>query len=243
MMYRRWLMSLSVLLVSYLALAADSAPLGFLQRKPLPYPQDRPLPMPQTPLEVRERNKQVVLDFYKIISDQRQWTEENRRKYFQDDFIQHDPAEPNTSEAFFNFFRAMMPPPAPPADASAGGASAGGASAGGASAGGASAGGATAAARPPGPMRMPGVTSADVNGSPVNWMVAEGDIVVVVRHRNWDWPGGPTPVYNGIFVDIWRLQDGKIKEQWCTATPADANLNRIFALMKQGKFPKNKDWD
>jgi hypothetical protein len=40
-------------------------------------------------------------NLYKIISDKRQWTDENRKKYFADDFIQHDPAEPNTSAAFF----------------------------------------------------------------------------------------------------------------------------------------------
>lgn len=202
--------------------AAD-APLKFLERKNLSYPQDKPLPMPETSKDIREKNKQVVLDFYKVISDKRQWTDENRKKYFHDDFIQHDPAEPNTSEAFFNFFRNMGPPGgAPP-----------------------TAGGAAPANAPPARpmMRMEGVVSMDSNNSPVNWMVAEGDIVVVVRHRNWKWEGGPTEVFNGIFVDIWRLEDGKIKEQWCSATPADANLNKIVAMMKEGKFPKNKNWD
>lgn len=207
-----------------MAQAAD-APLNFLERRNMSTPQDRPLPMPETSKAVRERNKQVVLDFYKIISDQRQWTDENRKKYFADDFIQHDPAEPNTSEAFFNFFRNMGPPGggAPPAAGAA----------------------APAAGAAPqrGPMRMEGVTSSDSIGSPVNWMVAEGDIVVVLRHRNWKWEGGPTPVFNGIFVDAWRLENGKIKEQWCSATPADANLNKIFAMMKENKFPKSKAWD
>lgn len=217
-MMSRLLLAASTSLFACVALAADPATLGFLERKNLPYPQDKPLPMPQSTEAVREHNKQVVLDFYKVISDKRAWTDENRKKYFQDDFIQHDPAEPNTSEAFFNFFRNMMPPPAPSASS-----------------------GATTA--PPRQMRMPGFASADSNGSPVNWMVAEGDIVVVVRHRNWDWTGGPTPVYSGIFVDVWRLRDGKIAEQWCSATPADANLNKIFEMMKANKFPKGKDWD
>lgn len=212
-----WMTVTMLGLGAMLAQAAD-APLGFLERRNLSTPQDKPLPMPETSKAVRERNKQVVLDFYKIISDKRQWTDENRRKYFRDDFIQHDPAEPNTSEAFFNFFRTMGQPQA-------------------------GAGGAAPAARPPGPMRMEGVASSDSNGSPVNWMVAEGDIVVVVRHRNWKWEGGPTPIFNGIFVDVWRLVDGRIQEQWCSATPADANLNKIFALMKENKFPKNPNWD
>lgn len=218
------LLAMTALLCAQTVLAADNnaAPLGFLERKDLPYPQDKPLPMPETTQDVREHNKQVVLDFYKIISDKRQWTEENRKKYFQDDFIQHDPAEPNTSEAFFNFFR-NMGPPSPPANAGSSGAA--------------------APPKPRGPMKMEGPASSDSNGSPVNWMVAEGDIVVVLRHRNWEWKGGPNPTYNGIFVDVWRLKDGKIAEQWCSATTADANLNEIFSMMKQGKFPKNKNWD
>jgi predicted SnoaL-like aldol condensation-catalyzing enzyme len=208
-----------------LALAAEKAPLDFLERKNLATPQAEPFVLLETPKSVREKNKRVVLDFYKVISDKRQWTDDNRKKYFHDDFVQHDPAEPDTSEAFFNFFRNMGPPDgAPPSGAPPAGAPPAGA--------------------PRGPMmRMPGFSSSDSNGSPVNWMVTEGDYVVVVRHRNWNWEGGPTPVYNGIFVDVWHLVNGRIKEQWCSATPADANLNKINAMLKEGKFPKRKSWD
>jgi predicted SnoaL-like aldol condensation-catalyzing enzyme len=94
-----------------------------------------------------------------------------------------------------------------------------------------------------GPMKMVGESSDDANDSPVNWMVAEGDIVMVARHRNWEWKDGPTPVFNGIWVDIWKLKDGKIKEQWCTATPSDANVPKINQAIKDGKFPKSKNWD
>ncbi len=82
---------------------AEEASLQFLERRNLDHPQSTPLPMPQSSRKVRERNKQVVLDFYKIISDQRQWTSENARKYFWPDFIQHDPTEPDTANALFAF--------------------------------------------------------------------------------------------------------------------------------------------
>jgi predicted SnoaL-like aldol condensation-catalyzing enzyme len=198
------------------ALAAEDADLKFLERRNLDHPQSTPLPMPQSSWEVREHNKQVVLDFYKIISDKRQWTTENARKYFWPDFIQHDPADPDTSSAFFAFFNTMRPPSSA-ADAAAGG------------------------SPPPGPRKQPGNYSVDSNGSPLNWMVAEGDIVVVARHRNWDWKDGPAPVYEGVFVDIWRVVDGKLKEQWCTATPADANLAHIREFLDKGLFPKTKE--
>lgn len=210
----RVLVAVAALLSAQLALAAD-AKLGFLERRNLTVPQDKPLPMPETSKDVRDRNKQLVLDFYKVISDKRQWTDENRKKYFADDFIQHDPAEPNTSAAFFDYFRTMRLPSSAASD------------------------GAPAAEI----LKMPGAAAMDSNNSPVNWMVAEGDIVVVARHRNWAWKDGPTPVFNGIWVDIWRLENGKIKEQWCSARQEDANLPKILATIKEGQFPKNKNWD
>ena len=200
------------------ATAAD-ADLKFLERRNLDHPQSTPLPMPQSSWQVREHNKQVVLDFYKIISDKRLWTPENARKYFWPDFIQHDPAEPDTSNAFFAFFNTMRPPQSAPGDTSTG----------------------SPPPPPPGPRKQPGNYAVDSNGSPINWMVAEGDIVVVARHRNWDWKDGPVPVYDGVFVDIWRVVDGKLKEQWCTATPADANLAHIREFIDKGMFPKTKE--
>jgi predicted SnoaL-like aldol condensation-catalyzing enzyme len=225
--------ALAMVLSAQASFAAD-APLKFLERRNLSTPQEKPFAMPETPKDVRERNKQVVLDFYKVISDKRQWTDENRKKYFADDFIQHDPGEPNTSEAFFNFFRTMGPPGgqqggAPP-QGMGDGMTAG-------------MGGEPPEGMGSGPMGMVGTASFDSNNSPVNWMVAEGDIVMVARHRNYEWKDGPTPVYNGVFVDIWRLENGKIKEQWCSASPSDSDSNRIKELMKAGKFPKNKNWD
>lgn len=221
------LVTMVALLSANVLMAAD-APLKFLERRDMSTPQDKPFQMEETSKAVRDKNKQVVLDFYKIISDKRQWTDENRKKYFADDFIQHDPAEPNTSAAFFEFFRTMGPPAG--AQGAAAAANAGMA-------------GAPPAAGMGGPMKMVGESSDDSNGSPVNWMVAEGDIVMVARHRNWEWKDGPTPVFNGVWVDIWRLENGKIKEQWCSATPLDANVPKINAAIKDGKFPKTKNWD
>ena len=199
----------AVLLLTATAAARADDTLGFLQRKNMTTPQSTPLPMPVTSPAEQQRNKQVVLDFYKVISDHRAWTAANRDKYFAPDFRQHDPAEPDTSKAFFDYFNQMMPP--------------------------------AAGGKPRPRMMMVGTTANDSNGSPVNWMVAEGNAVVVIRHRNWPWPNGPQPVYNGIFVDVWLLKDGKITDQWCSCTPADANLPHIFAAMKAGDFPKTPE--
>jgi len=204
----------AALLLAITATASADDTLGFLERKNMTTPQSTPLPVAQTSDAVRAHNKQVVLDFYKVISDHRAWTAANRDKYFAPDFVQHDPAEPSTSAAFFNFFSTPMGPP------------------------GGGPGGAPPRRRQ---MMMLGKAAVDSNGSPVNWEIAEGDMVVVVRHRNWAWPGGPEPVYNGIFVDIWRLKDGKITDQWCSCTPADANLTKIFAMKKIGEFPKTPE--
>lgn len=201
----------ALLLVTAVAPSRGDDQLGFLERKNMDTPQSTPLPMQETSPEVMERNKQVVLDFYKVISDHRAWTAANRDKYFDPNFVQHDPAEPSTSKAFFDFFASGFGPPK---------------------------------GAKPGAMRRPmmlGKTSNDSNGSPVNWEVAEGDIVVVIRHRNWPWPGGPQPVYQGIFVDVWRLKNFKITDQWCSCTPSDANLPKIFAAMKAGDFPKKPE--
>jgi predicted SnoaL-like aldol condensation-catalyzing enzyme len=83
-----------------------------------------------------------------------------------------------------------------------------------------------------------GDTARDSRGKPVNSMIAEGDIVVAVRQRDWDWSGGPEPVFKGIFVDIWRVQNDKLAEQWCSCTPSDAAIDLIQRAKDQGYWKK-----
>lgn len=195
------------------ARAAQSVPAP-LSNESLSYPQDRPLPLPKVSEAEREHNKQVVLDFYHKVGDTRAWTTENLEKYFDPDFIQHDAAEPSTAPAYAQFMAAIT------------GVGSAAPAAGGAS-------------PPKGPgFKMPGKTPSDANGSPVQWLIADGDLVVAARRRNWDWPGGPEAVYEGVFVDIWRLKDGKITEQWCSCTPDDAHLKLIAEAKTKGFWKK-----
>lgn len=52
-------------------------------------------------------------------------------------------------------------------------------------------------------------------------IVADGDLVVVIRDLNRRWPGGPVPWMKTTFVDIWRVQNGKMTEQWASTVPGD----------------------
>jgi len=60
-------------------------------------------------------------------------------------------------------------------------------------------------------------------------MVADGDLVVVIRDISRRWPDGPTEWFTSTFVDIWRVQNGKISEQWASIFPGDG-----FARPEQG---------
>jgi predicted SnoaL-like aldol condensation-catalyzing enzyme len=152
----------------------------------------------------------VVLDFYHKVGDTRDWSEQSLLKYFDANFIQHDPSEPSTAKAYAQFMGGLVPrTPAGNGQPRTGGA-----------------------------YPMPGSTPKDANNSPVEWLFADGDIVVAVRRRNWDWPGGPESVFNGIFVDVWRVQHAKITEQWCSCTLADARLKHIAEAKAAGYWKK-----
>ena len=52
-------------------------------------------------------------------------------------------------------------------------------------------------------------------------IVADGDQVVVIRDIERRWPGGPTEWMKSTWVDIWRVKNGKITEQWASIIPGD----------------------
>ncbi|MGC3980230.1 MAG: hypothetical protein QM808_03135 [Steroidobacteraceae bacterium] len=135
------------------------------------------------------------------------------RSVIADNLIQHDPGEPSTRKAWEEFFSYRMK------------------------------GNAASNTKKPelgGPMGY-GVTPVDSTGSPVNYLIAEGDMVVALRFRWWEWPGGPEPIFKGVFADIWRVKDGKLAEQWCTCTPEDTSPAGTEMAKKDGKWIKFKN--
>jgi predicted SnoaL-like aldol condensation-catalyzing enzyme len=194
------------------ALAVALAPAALAQTpsapsKPMPaeafaYPQTKPIPIePEVPKAVREKNKQLVLDFYHNVPDKHDWSWDNASKYFAEDFIQHDPKEPSGGKAYAAYMgeatkRRMMS-------------------------------GGQAAGR--GGPEIPRVV--DANKSPIDTLFAEGEYVIVVRRTNMPWPDGPLPVYGGYFADIWRVHGGKIVEQWCTCKDTDGLPNAYVKEM------------
>lgn len=58
-------------------------------------------------------------------------------------------------------------------------------------------------------------------------IVADGDLVVVIRDIARRWPGGPVPWMKTTFVDIWRVQNGKMTEQWASVVPGDGFSNPV----------------
>ena len=128
-----------------------------------------------------------------------------------DNFIQHDPAEPSTRAAWVGFFAYRGRTHDSVYKPNVGG--------------------------PTGY----GLTPQDGDGKDINYLVAEGDIVVAIRFRWYPWPNGPEPVYKGTFIDVWRVKDGKLAEQWCSATPNDATADGIALAKKEGKWFKYKN--
>ncbi len=130
-----------------------------------------------------------------------------------DQFIQHDPAEPSTKKAWKQFFQYRMRTHDTVYKPTVGG-------------------------------KMGyGDTPVDADGKDINYLVAEGDIVVAIRFRWYPWPNGPEPVYKGLFIDVWRVKDGKLAEQWCSSTPNDATADGIRLAQKEGKWFKYKNFN
>jgi predicted SnoaL-like aldol condensation-catalyzing enzyme len=187
-----------VLLGAEVALAQSppAAPSEVMPSKSFPYPQTAPIPIvPEVSRATQEKNKQLVLDFYKNVPDKRDWSWANASKYFAEDFIQHDPKEPSGGKAYAAYMgeatkRRTMD---------------------------------TSRAAGSGGAEIPRVV--DSNNSPINTLFADGPYVIVVRRVNMPWPGGPLPVYGGFFADIWRLNNGRIVEQWCTCRDTDGLPN------------------
>src|ERR1700689_1871029 len=92
-----------ILLAAEVALAQSppAAPSEVMPSKSFPYPQTAPIPIvPEVSRATQEKNKQLVLDFYKSVPDKRDWSWANASKYFAEDFIQHDPKEPSGGKAY-----------------------------------------------------------------------------------------------------------------------------------------------
>jgi predicted SnoaL-like aldol condensation-catalyzing enzyme len=179
-----------------------AAPAEVMPSKSFPYPQTAPIAIvPEVSRATQQKNKQLVLDFYKSVPDKRDWRWASASKYFAEDFIQHDPKEPSGGKAYAAYMgeatkRRTMDISRP---AGSGGA------------------------------EIPRVV--DSNNSPINTLFADGPYVIVVRRVNMPWPGGPVPVYGGFFADIWRLSNGRIVEQWCTCRDTDGLPNDFVKEM------------
>jgi len=189
------------------------APLAGRAAEPAPWELDRsyaqtsPIPVPAVPEAERLHNEQVVIDFYYKVAHVKDWSEANLLKYFDANFVQHDPSEPSTVHDYAHFLGSMKRPVGPDG-------------------------------KPAKTTVMPGHHALDANGYPVNATFSDGPYVFVVRQRNWAWTGGPETVFNSVFVDIWRLKNGKITDQWCSCTPADANLPHIAEAKAAGLWTK-----
>lgn len=86
--------------------------------------------------------------------------------------------------------------------------------------------------------KQPGFIPSDATGRGLDSMIAEGDIVVVVAKINYKWPGGPTPLYQSIMVNVWRVQDGKLAEHWVTTRAGDDPLALIQRAKEKGYWYK-----
>lgn len=128
-----------------------------------------------------------------------------------DQFIQHDPAEPSTRTAWLKFFQYRMRTAGSQKKPDLGG-----------------------------PMGY-GKVPVDASGSPVEYLVAEGDMVIAMRFRWWPWENGPEPIYKGLFVDVWRVSHDQLVEQWCSATPEDATASGIALAKQEGAWVKFKN--
>lgn len=183
-----------------LAQSTPTAPRRVIPRHSFPYAQTTPIPIrPQVPRATRERNEQLVLDFYHNVADKRDWSWKNVSKYLAADFIQHDPKEPSGGNAYAAFMAEATRRHAMRPAAAAGGA------------------------------KIPRVV--DANNSPLETLFADGEYVIVVRRIDMPWPDGPLPVYGGYFVDIWRVHDGRMVEQWCSCRDTDGLPNDFVKEM------------
>jgi predicted SnoaL-like aldol condensation-catalyzing enzyme len=173
-----------------------AAPTQVMPSESFPYPQTAPIPIvPEVPRAVREKNKQLVLNFYKNVPDKHDWSWANASKYFAEDFVQHDPKEPSGGRAYAAYMGEATKRRTMDISRAAG----------------------------TGGTQIPRVV--DSNNSPINTLFAEGPYVIVVRRVNMPWPDGPVAVYGGFFADIWRLNNGRIVEQWCTCKDTDGLPN------------------
>lgn len=145
-------------------------------------PQDQPVPLPNVSDAERERNKQLVLDFFHNVGDVNDWSDQNVDKYIAPDFINHSRVEPSTARAYAAFMRKLM----------------------------------AGVIRKP---RQADRTSLplDSKGRPIQYLFADGDIVVNIRDLNWPMDDGS--LYRTYMGDVFRIKGDRIAEMWCVCAP------------------------
>lgn len=147
---------------------------------------------PPEPAKVSEATKEANVKLvFSYYRRHGDWADSTMLKLMSPDFIQHDVCEPSTEHAYAQIFRDQLAKKGTITQPST-------------------------AARP----QPQGVHDSAGQGV-IRSIVADGDIVVVLRDLYRPWPGGPVPYMKTSFADIWRVRGGKITEQWATVSPGD----------------------
>lgn len=176
--------------------------------KPMTCRQEKPVPVNKVSASVQERNKQLIIDVYQKFFRAKAYTAENAAKYFAPDFVQHDQTESSTAEGFAAMWSAVggTPPTAPRTALN---------------------GPFAKFADQPWFRDLP----LDSEGNAINYTFADGDFVIVMRPLPTSWPGGPSTLWQAWFTDVWRVQNGRITDQWCSClTPPAAGTQGPLRL-------------
>lgn len=203
------LIGISWTLIADRAVAADpnASASAAMSEQSLPYVESQPLALPDVPDAVRTANKQLVLDFYRLVLQKQDFRDESVGRYLAPQFHNHDPVEPGTAAGYAAFWRALLD---------------------------------ISKRNHTGPPFSGDGTPKDAAGSPVQTLIADGDLVVVIRRRDYPWPEGQAGVYRSYFADIWRVQDGRIVDQWCTCLASDYQGN-VRATMEAARKASHTD--
>lgn len=148
--------------------------------------------VPPEPAQVSEATKQANIKVvWAYYQHGDDYSDKTMLKLMSPNFIQHDPCEASTEAAYAAQFRRQI---------------------------------ATRGMNTP-PTKdepLPVKTVHDSAGHAyIREIVADGDIVVAMRDMWRPWPGGPRPYMKTTFVDVWRVRNGKILEEWPTIVPGD----------------------
>ncbi len=119
------------------------------------------------------------------------WSDATMQKLIAPDFIQHDVCEPSTERAYAQMFRDQLKTKG------------------------------TIIQRSTNTNPQPQGAKDSAGQGVVRSIVADGDLVVVLRDLYRPWPGGKAAYMKTSLADIWRVRDGKLTEQWATVSPGD----------------------